>query len=153
MAKKQRSAAQKRNDKRLGRAAKARAKGPKARKTPKRKAAKRKTPKRKAAKRKTNKQKKTPKRQMAGKKNFISKTLGNPTLKKVLLAAGAVSVATSVAAIVSPSLVPTLQRPIVKAALGFAAGDIVGGASQFLLSGGIGSIQNGNGGSSNAGFA
>jgi len=117
----------------------------------KRKATKRKTPLRKGVKRRVSgsgkkrkviKQKTTPKRQMVGKKNIVSKTFGNPTLKKVLMAAGAVSVATSIAAIAIPSLVPTLQKPIVKAVLGFAAGDVVGGASQFLLNGGIGSIQN-----------
>jgi len=123
---------------------------------PKRKAPKRRSaPKRKTSKRKPNKQKKAPKR-MAGKKNFVSKTFNNPTLKKVLMAAGAVSVATSIAAIAVPQLVPTLQRPIVKAVLGFAAGDIVGGASQFLLSGGVGSLGIGadsNTNTSNIGFA
>jgi len=146
-------AADNKNGARLKRMNAAKRKGPKRRASPKRKAAKR----RAAPKRKTNKRKKAPKRQMAGKKNFVSKTFSNPTLKKVLMAAGAVSVATTVAAIAVPSLVPTLQRPIVKAVLGFAAGDVIGGASQFLLSGGIGSLglggSNGNTNTSNAGFA
>jgi len=80
----------------------------------------------------------------------LSKITGNPTLRKVLMAAGAVSVATSVAAIVAPSLVPTLQRPIVRAGLGFVTGDFVGAASNFLIGGGAGSLGGGNG-ASNAG--
>jgi len=122
--------------------------------TPKRKASKRKAPKRKAPKRKVNKPKKAPKR-MAGKKNFVSKITGNPTLKKVLMAAGAVTVATSIASIVAPQFVPTLQRPIVRAALGFATGDIIGAASNFVLAGGGGNILGGGGNTntSNAGFA
>jgi len=84
---------------------------------------------------------------MAGRKGF-SKLTSNPTLKKVLMAAGAVSIATSVAVLVAPSVVPTLQKPVVKAALGFVAGDFVGAASNFLLGGGATSITgalNGNG--------
>jgi len=83
---------------------------------------------------------------MAGRKGF-SKITGNPTLRKVLMAAGAVSVATSIAAIVAPSFVPTLQSPIVKAGLGFVAGDFIGAASAFLLGAGIG----GNGAASSGG--
>jgi len=117
------------------------AKGAKPRKSPKRKAAKRKA----APKRKVNKKKVAPKRQMAGKKGVLSKVTSNPTLKKILMAAGAVSVATSIAVIAAPSLVPTIQKPIVKAVLGFVAGDFIGAASNFVIGGGINSLKGGNG--------
>jgi len=80
----------------------------------------------------------------------LGKIIQNPTLKKVLLAAGAVTVATSIASVVAPSLTATIQRPIVRAALGFVTGDFVGAASNFLIGGGAGSLG-GNGGASNAG--
>jgi len=87
----------------------------------------------------------------------LSKLTQNKTLRKVLLAAGAVTIATSIAGIVAPSLVPTIQRPIVKAALGFVTGDFIGAASNFLLGGGASSITaGGNGGAvsqSQSGFA
>jgi len=102
---------------------------------PKRKAPKRKAPKRKAApKRKPNKPAK--KSSSVVSKKGLGKLVNNPTLKKVLLAAGAVSVATSVAAVVAPQFVPTLQRPIVRAALGFVTGDVIGAAANFVIGGG-----------------
>ena len=125
------------------------------RSAPKRKASKRKAPKRKARrsapKRKVLKQKKR-KNNVVSRKG-ISKITGNPTLRKVLMAAGAVSVATSIAALIAPQFVPTIQKPIVRAALGFATGDFIGAASNFVIGGGLPSMSNGNGGSSNAGFA
>jgi len=109
--------------------------------------------------RKKNKSsKKTKNRKMAGRKG-ISKITSNPILRKVLLAAGVVAVATSVAQIVAPSLVPTLQRPIVRAGLGFVTGDFVGAISNFVIGGGgLGSLTGGNGptnavAQSQAGFA
>ena len=116
------------------------------RSAPKRKASKRKAPKRKVLKQKKRKN------NVVSRKG-ISKITGNPTLRKVLMAAGAVSVATSIAALVAPQFVPTIQRPIVRAALGFATGDFIGAASNFVIGGGLPSMSNGNGGSSNAGFA
>ena len=105
-------------------------------------------------KKKSNKKKATRKKPMV---KGLSKVTSNPTLRKVLLAAGAVSIATSVAALAAPQLVPTIQRPIVKAALGFVTGDFIGAASNFLLGGGAGQItgrMNGqNGGGQNPAFA
>jgi len=142
--KKPRSAKQRRNDKKLGRMAKARAK-PRRRKAPKRKS--------RPKTRKKNKSTKPRKKSMAGRKG-LSKITSNPILRKVLLAAGVVSVATSVAAIVSPSLVPTLQRPIVRAGLGFVTGDFVGAISNFLIGGGASQLSaGGNGGANTGGFA
>jgi len=109
----------------------------------------------KVKRRKTVKKNPAPRRSVPGRKG-LAKITSNPTLKKVLIAAGAVSVATSAAAIVAPSLVPTIQKPIVKAILGFLTGDIVGAASNFLLGGGgnfISGNSNGNGGGNNVGFA
>jgi len=123
---------------------------------PKRKAPKRKAAKRKAPKRKSNKA--APQRKnMAGKKG-LSKITSNPTLRKVLLAAGAVSVATSIAAVVAPQLVPTIQKPIVKAALGFVTGDFIGAAANFVIGGGgLSSLSGGNAATvaqqGNSGFA
>jgi len=104
--------------------------------------------------RKKNKSTKKTKTRVAGKKG-ITKVFSNPILRKVLLAAGVVSVATSVAAIVAPSLVPTLQRPIVRAGLGFVTGDFVGAISNFVIGGGgLSSITGGgNGGGNTGGFA
>jgi len=111
----------------------------------------RKAPKR----RKSPKTRRKPIKSKPRKKPVVRKGLGkifsNPTLRKVLMAAGAVSVATSVALLVAPSLAPTIQRPIVKAGLGFLAGDFIGGASQFLLGGGIGGITGGSNGNGNTG--
>lgn len=126
------------------------------RSAPKRKAPKRKAPKRKAPKTTKRKVIKPNKRRgnVVSRKG-ISKITGNPTLRKVLMAAGAVSVVTSVAALVAPQFVPTIQKPIVRAALGFVTGDFIGAASNFVIGGGLPSMTNGNGngGSTNAGFA
>jgi len=152
MAKKRRTAKQKAATRKLVKMNKAKKK----KKAPKRR--KKTTKRRKSSKpkKKSNKKNKPRKKSMV---KGLGKITSNPTLKKVLIAAGAVSVATSVAAVAFPSLVPTIQRPIVKAALGFVTGDFIGAASNFLLGGGAGQItgrmngsQNGGTGG-NAGFA
>jgi len=124
------------------------------RKTPKSRSKSRSRRKTKAKSRRTNKRSKPRKKSMAGRKG-LSKLTSNPTLRKVLMAAGAVSVATSVAALVFPSIVPTLQSPIVRAGLGFVAGDFIGAASNFVIGGGVQSLtgggSNGNG-TQQAGF-
>jgi len=110
-------------------------------------------------KRRRSTSKTTPKRKSSNSRSVIGKfglgkITNNPTLKKILMAAGAVTITTSAAALVAPQFVPTLQKPVVKAILGFLAGDFIGAASNFLLSGGVGSVTNGNGGGgSNGGFA
>jgi len=116
------------------------------RKSTKRRKTRRKAPtrRRKAPKRRKVKKKSRPKKRVAGKKGLKGIT-GNPTLRKILLAAGAVSVATSVAAIVAPQFVPTLQNPLVKAGLGFVTGDIVGAASNFIIGGNLGGNNVSNG--------
>jgi len=94
------------------------------------------TSKRKSKAKSRRKNKSTKSRKKTVVKKGIGKVFSNPILRKVLLAAGVVSVATSVAAIVAPSLVPTLQRPIVRAGLGFISGDFVGAISNFVIGGG-----------------
>jgi len=150
MAKKKRSAKQRAATRKL--VAFNRSKG---RKKPKKRSKPRKAARK--SRRKSIKPKKK-RKSMAGRKG-LSKITNNPTLKKILMAAGAVTIATSVAAIVAPSIAPTLQTPVVRAALGFVAGDFVGAASNFVLAGG-GGLIGGNGGNAanvsqqgNSGFA
>jgi len=108
-------------------------------------------PKSRPKTRRKNKSTKKPRKKVVSRKG-LSKLTSNPILRKVLLAAGAVSVATSVAAIISPGLVPTLQRPIVRAGLGFVTGDFVGAISNFVIGGGgLGSITGGSNGNGNTG--
>jgi len=152
MAKKKRSAKQRAATRKL--VALNRSRGSKKRKKRRRSSTKSKTRRRASTKRKTRrKSNKAPKRKksMAGRKG-LGKITSNPTLKKILMAAGAVTIATSVAAIVAPSLAPTIQSPIVRAGLGFVAGDFVGAVSNFVLAGGGGLVGGGgNGGGGNTG--
>jgi len=92
----------------------------------------------------------------------IKKTLNQPIIKKVLMAAGLVSVAISILSLVSPRAAGAVSTPTGKAALGFVAGDFVGAISNFLIGGGLPQITgalSGGGGSGNtavqgsAGFA
>jgi len=104
--------------------------------------------KRKSKPRKKNKSTKPRKKTMAGR--GIRSKLQSPLLKKVLMAAGLASIATAVAALVLPNQAQLINSPIVKAGLGFAVGDIPGALTNFLLSGGIGGLTGGNGGSNAA---
>jgi len=132
----------------------------KRRKNPKRvKAGKKAARKRKrgSKRRKKNKSTKPRKKSMAGKKG-LSKITNNPLLKKVLLAAGAVTIATSVLSIVAPNQAQILNSPVVKAGIGFLVGDLPGAATNFVLAGGGGFVGNGgNAGNvsqqGNSGFA
>jgi len=78
-------------------------------------------------------------------KRGLTSKLQSPLLKKVLMAAGLASIATAVAALVLPSQAQLINSPVVKAGLGFAVGDIPGAITNFLLSGGVGSLTGGNG--------
>jgi len=79
-------------------------------------------------------------------KGGIRSKLQSPLLKKVLMAAGLASIATAVASLVLPGQAQLINSPIVKAGLGFAVGDIPGALTNFLLSGGVGGLTGGNGG-------
>jgi len=86
----------------------------------------------------------------------IKSTLNKPIIKKVLMAAGLVSVLISVLSLVSPRAAATVARPEVRAGIGFVSGDFVGGISQFLLAGGaqqVGSLLGGGGNGGNGGGA
>ena len=134
-----RSAKQRANDKRLGQMAKRRG-----RSNPKPKRKRRSTTKRRTSPKRVIKRR-TPSKSVVG-RGSLKKVINNPILKKVLLAAGAVTVATSIAGLVAPSLVPTLQRPIVRAGLGFVTGDFVGAISNFVIGGGgLGQLTGGSG--------
>jgi len=130
----------------------------KRRKNPKRvKAGKKaaRTRKRSPKRKKKNKSTKPRKKPMAGKGGIKSK-LQSPLLKKVLMAAGAVSIATAVVSLVLPNQAQLINSPVVKTGLGFLVGDIPGAVTNLLLSGGVGIFTgNGNGGSpaGNTGFA
>jgi len=90
-------------------------------------------------------------------KGGIRSKLQSPLIKKVLMAAGAVSIATTVAAVVLPSQAQLINNPLIKGAIGFAAGDIPGAITAFLVGGGLSTITGGgNGGGAaagNSGFA
>jgi len=81
---------------------------------------------------------------MAGK--GLKSKLQSPLLKKVLMAAGIASIATAVATIILPSQAQLINSPVVKSGLGFIVGDFPGAITNFLLSGGVGSLTGGNGG-------
>jgi len=128
--KKTRSAAQKRNDKRLGAAAKKRGK-------PKRiikRITKRNSPR-------TNKRKSKPKRNVAKRKSFRSKGVtgvksffkGSSLLGKAAMGIGAASIA----GIALNSIAPQFSG-IGKLGVAFLTGGPIGGVSQLLLGGGLG---------------
>jgi len=147
MAKKKRSAKQRAATRKL--VAFNRRKG---RKKPK----KRSKPRKQAPKRKKKiKSTKPRKKAMAGKGGFKSK-LQSPLLKKVLMAAGVVSIATAVVSLVLPNQAQLINSPVVKTGLGFLVGDIPGAVTNLLLSGGVGNLTGGNGvgnGGNTGGFA
>jgi len=84
-------------------------------------------------------------------KRGIASKLQSPLLKKVLMAAGLASIATAVAALVLPSQAQLINSPVVKAGLGFVVGDIPGAVTNFLISGGVGSLTGGGNGAANGG--
>jgi len=106
----------------------------------------------------TRKATKTRSKSMAG-FGGIKSTLNKPIIKKVLMAAGLVSVAISILTIVSPRAAGAVNTPVGRGALGFIAGDFVGAISNFLIGGGLqsvtGALGNGGGGQpqGSAGFA
>jgi len=63
----------------------------------------------------------------------IGKVFGNPTVKKALMGAGAVSLAISVAALINnPTINRALNNKLVRIGLATAAGDIAGGVIQVV---------------------
>lgn len=63
----------------------------------------------------------------------IGKIFGNPTVKKALMGAGAVSLAISLAALVNnPTINKALNNKLVRVGLATAAGDVAGGLVQVV---------------------
>jgi len=83
----------------------------------------------------------------------IKSTLNKPIIKKVLMAAGLVSVAISVLSLISPRAAGAVNTTAGRAALGFVSGDFIGAASNVILGGGLSSITGllGGGGASAGG--
>jgi len=76
--------------------------------------------------------------------------LGNPTVRKIFVAAGAASIIGTVVSFVAPSFAAQVQTPIAKAIIGFLTGDIIGAAANFLIptlaGAGAGAASNGGNG-------
>jgi len=156
MAKKKRSAKQKRNDARLGRMAKSRARKSK----PKRRRST--TKRRKSKPRKVNKPRKrkrnvAKKRTTSKKKGLFDKIplVNNPTFKKAAIGVGTATLGSAVLTIIAPSIA---ANPIVKPALALVGGGIPGVVAQVVTQGGIsalgfGGSANGGGNTVNTGFA
>jgi len=89
-------------------------------------------------------------------KNIFKKIpfINNPIVRKVFIAAGAVSIIVSVLSLVSPRAALLANGTIGRAVIGLATGDVVGAVANVAIpaiqSGGLGGLTGGNGGS-NAG--
>jgi len=112
--------------------------------------------------RKTNKSKRSGNRSMVG-RNFLKKIplINNPTVRKVFIAAGAVSIIVSVLNLISPRAAAAANSTVGRGVIGLATGDIVGAVSNVaipLLSGGglgnlLGGASGGGGSNGSNGFA
>jgi len=109
---------------------------------------------------KRNNSKRSGNRSVVG-KNFLKKIplINNPTVRKVFIAAGAVSIIVSVLSIVSPRAAAAANSTVGRGVIGLATGDIVGAAANViipLVQGGslnLGGGNGGNGGNGSNGFA
>jgi len=85
--------------------------------------------------------------------------INNPTVRKVFIAAGAVSIIVSVLSLISPRAAQAANSTVGRGVIGLATGDIVGAVSNVAIpliqGGGLGNILGGgNGGQQgSAGFA
>jgi hypothetical protein len=68
--------------------------------------------------------------------------LSNPTFKKAAAGVGAGTLLTFMLGAVGQGALA--NNPAVKAIAGFAAGDVIGGAASFLVSGGLGGLGGGS---------
>jgi len=90
-------------------------------------------------------------------KNILKKIplINNPIVRKVFIAAGAVSIIVSVLSLVSPRAALLANGTIGRAVIGLATGDVVGAVANVAIpaiqSGGLGSLTGGGNGGSNAG--
>jgi len=83
--------------------------------------------------------------------------INNPTVRKVFIAAGAVSIIVSVLSLISPRAASAANSTIGRGVIGLATGDIVGAVSNVAIpliqGGGLNLGGGGNGSSSTGGFA
>jgi len=128
--------------------------------TARRRVTRRKTSTRRAPVRRNNSKRST-NRSMVG-RNFLKKIplINSPIVRKVFIAAGAVSIIVSVLSLISPRAAAAANSTIGRGVIGLATGDIVGAVSNVAIpliqGGGLGGIlggSNGGGGGSTAGFA
>jgi len=129
--------------------------------TAKRRVTRRKTPKTRAPVRRSNSKRSNNKSMVGG---FFKKIplINNPIIRKVFIAAGAVSIITSLLLLISPRAAAAAQSTIGRGVIGLATGDVVGAVANVaipaLQGGGISNILGGggNGGAAiqgNNGFA
>ena len=83
--------------------------------------------------------------------------INNPTVRKVFIAAGAVSIIVSVLSLVSPRAAAAANSTVGRGVIGLATGDVVGAVSNvaipFLQGGGLSSVTGSSNASQNGGFA
>jgi len=81
--------------------------------------------------------------------------INNPTVRKVFIAAGAVSIIVSVLSLISPRAASAANSTIGRGVIGLATGDIVGAVSNVAIpliqGGGLGNILGGGGNGGNGG--
>jgi len=123
----------------------------------KRRVTKRKSTTRRAPVR-SNNRKRSQKKSMVG--GFLKKIplINSPIVRKVFIAAGAVSIIVSVLSLISPRAAAAANGTVGRAVIGLATGDVVGAASNVIIpliqGGGLNLGGGGNGGaSSTSGFA
>jgi len=128
----------------------------------KRRITRRKNPTKRPSVRKSNRKRSNNKGMVGG---FLKKIplINNPIIRKVFIAAGAVSIIVSVLSLISPRAASAANSTIGRGVIGLATGDVVGAASNVVLpliqGGGLGNILGGGGGASgqniqgNNGFA
>jgi len=125
----------------------------------KRRVTRRKSSTRRAAPKRNNR-KRSGNRSVVG-RNFLKKIplINNPTVRKVFIAAGAVSIIVSVLSLISPRAAAAANSTIGRGVIGLATGDVVGAVANVAIplvqGGGLGGILGGsqNGGQQNGGFA
>jgi len=99
---------------------------------------------------KRNKAKRSNNKGMVG--GFLKKIplINNPTVRKIFIAAGAVSIIVSVLSLISPRAASAANSTIGRGVIGLATGDIIGAASNVVIpliqGGGLGNILGGGGG-------
>jgi len=124
------------------------------------KAVSKRRPRRKASKSRApvrrNNSKRSGNRSVVG-RNFLKKIplINNPTVRKVFIAAGAVSIIVSVLNLISPRAAAAANSTVGRGVIGLATGDIVGAVSNvaipLLSGGGLGNILGSRNGGGNGG--